>query len=177
MMTLNSELIDFKIPKEEKYRFDNILILCAYLRFTLPYKIPISVQSKLPSPKWNAPLNPIIWAPELKSQSIWADHCSYPFLALPSSLQQIRDNRNTSTFHNKIKYRNDLLELNIYSRIQHGTEVHAMFILVSFKIIIPNPTLNVSAFLCVLSFVFFRVIKRIYQENITFSRWFRYVKG
>ena len=69
-MTLNSELIDLKIPKEEKYRIYNILILCAYLRFRLPYKIPISVQSKLPAPKRNALLNPIMWAPRLLKKSL-----------------------------------------------------------------------------------------------------------
>lgn len=65
VMTLNFELTDLKMPKEEKYRFDNILMLCACLSLRLLYKIPISVQSKLPGPKWNALLNPIMWTPKL----------------------------------------------------------------------------------------------------------------
>jgi len=70
VMTLNLELTDLKMPKEEKDRFDNILILCVYLSLRLPYKIPISVQSKLPGPKWNAVLNTKMWEPKIKKERV-----------------------------------------------------------------------------------------------------------
>jgi hypothetical protein len=66
-MTLSLEFTDLKIPKKEKYRFDIFLVLYSYLGLTLPYKIPISVQSKFPGPKWNALFDPIMWASKLKS--------------------------------------------------------------------------------------------------------------
>lgn len=69
-----------------------------------------------------------------------------------------------------------LVRTNIYSRIQHGTVLHAMFILVQ----IQNNTKShaeckLIALCAIISVV--QSHKRIHQENIKFSSRFIYFKG